>query len=233
MSLASFQPPSLAQPLAGSMAIAQRLDFTASGRLNIDLSNEVIDGKLDFIQTIYIDNADNTAALDILFTGGPRPQRIRAQPYSQGFYAVTWPKGMARLTATTAQGIFVDVIYYNCPMPYVVWGPKDGALSVPSLTTKANNAVALGIGNTQLVAGILGETIRLYLGSFSVNNPAVLKWTDGPGGTVLFTAQLTAGGSMFFSGSGVPWFATTPGNDLTLNSDSAVTLYGGFGYVQN
>lgn len=231
--LTSFQPPSLALPNAGSMAVAITLDFTDSGVSHGDLTAEIMDGKVDFVQSVYIDNADNAANLDLTFLGAPVPQRVRAQPYSQGWYPVAWPKGAARFMAQTSQGQKVNVIFANFPMPYFTYGAVPGVLVVPNLTNKGINVLPLAIGNTQLIAGVLGETIKLYRGIFSVDQPTVLKWTSGPGGAVLFTAQLTAGGSIAFQPSGVPWFACAVGNDFTINSSAACNLYGGYGYVQN
>jgi len=234
MQLASFQTPNLALPSEGSKAIATVLDFSETNRIVGDLQNEVINGKLDFIQSIYIDNADNPANLDLTFIGAPISQRIRAQPYTQGWYPISWPVGNARFVAETTEGVAINLIFANYAMPYYQNGAVPGVLVVPNLTNLALDAIALGAGSdTQLVAGVLAQTIRLYRGIFSVDSPTVLKWTDGAGGTVLFTAQLTAGGSMAFQPSGIHWFTTTSGNDLTLNSSGACNLYGGFGYVQN
>ncbi len=185
---------------------------------------------------MWIDNADNSAPIDIFFGGLPvyGTQRIRAQAFSQGWYAVSWPLGMARITAQSQEGVHVDVIFANYAMPYVVYGPAAGVTVVPPLTNFALNVVAVGAGgNVQLVAGVALQTIRLYRGIFEVDAPTTLKWTDGPGGTVLFTAFLTTGGGVTFAPSGISWFATTAGNDLTLNSSAACNLYGGYGVQQN
>jgi len=233
---ASFQVPNLAQPAAGSMAIASQLDFTAATTINLDLSPEVLDGKLDFIQSVFIDNADNTAACDIFFGGLPvyGTQRIRAQAFSQGWYPVSWPVGMARISAQSQGGVKVNVLFANIAMPYIVYGPASGITVVPPLTNKALNVVAVGAGgNVQLVAGVALQSIRLYRGIFEVDAPTTLKWTDGPGGTVLFTAFLTTGGGVTFAPSGIAWFNTSAGNDLTLNSSAACNLYGGYGVQQS
>jgi hypothetical protein len=56
---------------------------------------------------------------------------------------------------------------------------------------------------------------------------------DGNVGATLFSALLTAGGSVTFDVSGVPWFNTSDGNGLFLNASAACNIYGGFGYVQS
>lgn len=230
----SFQTPNLAQPDAGSQAIAVPLDFTLSPNIIVDITAEFLDGVIDFVQSVYIDNADNPAPVDLIFTGAPKNQRIRAQAFSQGWYPVSWPKGAGRLTAASSQGQVIQAIFANYAMPYLTWGPAPGVTVVPPLTNIPINVVPLGAGsNTPLVGGVALQTTKLYRGIFSVDAPTVLKWTSGAGGAVLFTAQLTAGGSVFFQPSGINWFVTAPGADLTLNSSAACNLYGGFGYVQS
>ncbi|MEB2649702.1 DUF1859 domain-containing protein, partial [Pseudomonas canadensis] len=109
--VASFKTPNLAQPVAGSMAISQTLDFTQAQLIAIDLTDAYLDGKLDFIQSVYIDNADNSANCDLLFAGGPSVQRIRAIPFSQGWYPVSWPIGANRLSALSQGGVKVPIMF--------------------------------------------------------------------------------------------------------------------------
>lgn len=231
---ATFQTANLALPVAGSIALSATLDFTTATTIALDYTNEQVQGKLDFIQSVYIDNADNTAPLDLTFAGGPIPQRVRAQANSEGWYPVSWPKGEFRLTAASGGGVKINVIFANFAMPYIVWGPVPGVTVVPPLTNLALNALNFaGAGNQQLVAAGAAQSIKLYRGIFSVDSPTILTWTDGAGGTVLFAAQLTAGGSCTFNATGIPWFNTSAGNALVLHSSAACNVYGGFGYVQS
>lgn len=230
----SFQSSQLAQPSSGSRAVTMLLDFTAGSNIVVDLTQEMEVGKLEFIQSVWIDNADNASVCDLIFNGAPIPQRIRAQANTQGWYPVEMPVGAIRLTGASNSGSKINVIFANHAMPYIVYGPPSGITVVPPLTNKPLNALNFpGAGDQQLVAGVAGQTVKLYRGIFSVDQPTVLTFTDGPGGAVLFAAQLTAGGSVTFQVSGVPWFNNGIGHDLTLHSSAACNVYGGFGYVQS
>lgn len=231
--VASWQSSNLTQPTQGSACIDLTLDFRTETLLHRDLTHSVEIGKLDFIQSVYIDNADNSAPLDLTFYGAPAPFRIRAAAFKQGWYAVAMPPGAVRFDAASNSGNRINVVFANFAMPYVETGPTDGLGIVPPLVNRAFAPTALIIGNNQLVPGVALQTIKLYRGSFNVDNPAVLKFTDGPGGAVLFSSFLTVGGSINFQVSGVPWFNTSAGNDLTLNSSAVVNLYGGFGVTQS
>lgn len=230
----SFQSALLIPPIQGSMVMPVQLDFTASGTVDVDLQEEMALRRLDVAQSVYIDNSLNPAALAINFVDTilANGYKVTAQPYSQGWYPIAVPTGALTFRATTTQGRLINLHIANCAMPYVVWGPLAGADIVPALTNLAFNAVALGVGNTQLLAGVPGTNINLYRGVFNVDGPTILKFTDGPGGTVLFTATLTGFGAINFNPSNASWFTTSPGNELTLNSSAVVNLYGGMGYVQ-
>lgn len=232
---ASFQTPLLAQPTEGSKTIAYTLDFTAKSSVSIDLTADILMGQMAFIQSVYIDNADNSVPVDLTFLGGPTPNyRVRAQANSQGWYPVCWPVGATRLVGASNSGAKISVQFSNIAMPYLAWGPASGVLVTPPLV---NNALAplnfAGAGSQPLVAAVAGQTVKLYRGIFNVDQPAVLLFQDGNGGPTLFSATLTAGGSLTFQATGVPWFNTSLNNGLYLNSNAAVNVYGGFGYVQS
>lgn len=226
--------PNMRLPEQGAQAVPVTLDFTANTTFDGDLSACFGTGVFDFAQSVFIDNKDNQTTLTLTFPGvGNRGQVIQVQPLTQGYYPISPGMGDGRFTAFTAGGQIIDVIFFNVAMPYFTWGPLPGVLVVPALSSRAFAPLALALGDNQLVAGVGGQTIKAYRGIFGVDNPAILKFTDGPGGTVLFTADLSALGSLTWQASGVPWITTGVGNDLTLNSSAAVNLYGGMGYVQS
>lgn len=226
--------PNMRVPSQGAQAAPFVLDFTNVTALDGDLQGSYQTGVFDFVQSVFIDNKDNSSTFSLVFPGaGPKGQTIQAQPNSQGYYPCSPVMGDGRFVASTSQGQLVPIIFYNIPMPYVTWGPVPGVLVVPALTNAALNLTPCIAGDNQLVAGAPLKTVKLYRGMFSVANPTVLKFTDGPAGTLLFAAQLTAGGSLTFQASGVPWLTGTVGKDLTLNSSAAVNMYGGYGYVQS
>jgi hypothetical protein len=229
-----YQAALLATPSKGSRVIPYHLDFTNVAVIQQDITEEILASEIDFIQSIYIDNSLNASTISFRFTG-PLTQGyfITAQPFTQGWYPVCVPKGKITFAANTTQGIAIDIQLVNVAMPYFTWGPLPGVLVAPALANKAFKLLPCINGDNQLVAGVLAQTVKFYRGIFSVDNPAVLSFTDGPGGALLFAASLTAGGSVAFQVSGVPWFVASAGNALILNTTAAVNLYGGIGYVQS
>lgn len=117
----SFQTTNLTQPAAGSVAIDVLLDFTIGPVLNLDITAEFLDGVIDFVQSVYIDNADNASPLDLVFHGAPVDYRIRVKANTQGWYPIAWPKGPGRFVASSAGVLKVNIIVANYAMPYLSW----------------------------------------------------------------------------------------------------------------
>lgn len=97
--------------------------------------------------------------------------------------------------------------------------------------SKAINASSSG--DNQLIAGVTGRRIRVLGYVLSFSGTVNAKFTDGPAGTAL-TGLLYGAADVVVSAPAVPpvvgssqgWFATSQGNDLTLNL-SAGTAVGG------
>lgn len=217
-------------PAQGNRELPVSLDFTGGAVVNGDLSGEMQHSQIESIQSIFIDNSLSSSSFTIQFpiTG----QILFVPSFKQAILPVIEP-GAIRYIAKSNSGLQIPVIFSNTMKTYCVWGPADGTLTVPPLTNPAFAPLALINGDNVLVAGVAAKTIRMFRGVFNVGAATVLLFTDGPGGAVLFSAFLTAGGSLTFQPTGIPWFNTSPGNSLVLNSSAAVNLYGGYGYVQS
>lgn len=217
----------------GHVAMPVAIDFTNVDTVYQDFAQEQTGGVIDIVQTVWIDNADNPSTLTLSFPGGNPDFRIVALPYSQGNYAVTSPHGVLRLKAVTTPGQKVNLTFYNVALPLFVNVSTPGVLVTPALVNANLDLEPAAAGDNILVAGVLGETVKLYRGIFTVQGTTLLKFTDGLAGTALFSARISAGGSLTFQASGVPWVVTTAGNGLVLNSSAAVNIYGGYGTAQS
>lgn len=202
------------------------LDFTTLGTLNMDLLRHQERGRLKFTQSVYIDNSNNFSGLTLTFVG--TGQVIIAPPLTQGDYPIKIGTGPIRFSAVAAIGQKVSLIFSNMPAQGYLWSTGGNVTIIPFAPLVLVN------GNNQLVPGLAGTTVKLWRGMFEVDGPAILKFTDGPGGALLWSVDLTTLGSVSFNQQQFPWFATlTKGNDFTLNSNAVVNLYGGFGYQQS
>lgn len=100
-------------------AYTRAFDFSLAASFEGDLFIASGEGKLQFVQGVYIDNMDNASSFTLTFpaTG----QRIVAQPYTQGTYPVM-AITPTRYSVRSAGNVVVTCLFQNYPTPYFVWG---------------------------------------------------------------------------------------------------------------
>jgi len=110
-------------PKGGPACVAARLDFTNVAEIEVDGEQIVSRGQIEYLQGVYIDNANNAAQLSMIM--GTTGQRIIAKPNTQGYYAILVPNPPKILIATTqgANQIFT-VHFYNVPIQSLVWATQ-------------------------------------------------------------------------------------------------------------
>jgi hypothetical protein len=211
--------------------LTYNLDFTTYGVLNIDLQRQQSHGRLEFVQSVYIDNSNNQSTLTLKFLG--TGQSIVAQPLTQGDYPVKVGTGIIRFTATATPGQVIPVIFQNIPASGVIWGPTQGVLVTPALTNIPINIAAANVGNNLIVAGVAATTIKVYRLFYTVGAGSILTLQDSAGNFWTGPLPTTGYGGAAFQATGVPWFVCAVGADLDINSTAAVSIGGAVGYVQS
>lgn len=106
-------------PKGGPKVIPVTLDFSNTGQIEIDGEQVVSSGAIEFIQGVYIDNADNASAFTI--TCQATRQRIKVPANSQGFFPLLCANPPKLLAATLQQPNPVTVAFYNVPIQSFQW----------------------------------------------------------------------------------------------------------------
>lgn len=101
------------------MGIPTLLDFTGITQLSVDFALEQMQGSIEFIQAIYINNAANANPVNIVFAGMQYAIQCRAS--RQGIWPVLAPAGALALTASATAGMKVPIIVFNVQQPYFAW----------------------------------------------------------------------------------------------------------------
>lgn len=153
----SFSIANVVIPKSGPKTVPCRLDFTGVTEHLVDLSQLVETYRIEYIQTLYVDNKDNNNELDILtdLTG----QRITIPANSQGYFALLQPNP-PKITFQTVAGAFsVNLQFMNVPVQPAVWGgvaaPFTGALTDAQLRASpvdVNTGLVQSLTNAQLRA---------------------------------------------------------------------------------
>lgn len=108
-------------PEAGPKSIPINLDFTASTEYTIDLQNEQATDRIEFIQSIFVDNSKNTTELDIYVPA--TQQTLRWPKNRQGYLPVLSPNPPNFVITCTGGGSVQTIIQFlTMPMPAFLWG---------------------------------------------------------------------------------------------------------------
>lgn len=106
----------------GRKSLPVNIDFSQGANFFLDLSSIQGQGPQKYIssvQTLYIDNVDNTAAIDVVMDVSK--QRIRIPAGSEAYIPVLEPNP-PKITFTCANPVIVPVQVLNFFVPPYIWG---------------------------------------------------------------------------------------------------------------
>lgn len=112
----SYHPYPCGKPLAMEF----RANFAAATEFEVNLQNALARKFIDACEALFVDNLDNAAVVDFVFTG--TNQRIRVPASSQMYVPVLAPNP-PRFTIATAGGGLVRFFVLNFPVPLQTWTP--------------------------------------------------------------------------------------------------------------
>lgn len=115
----AFKTPAGAIPVQGNRELPIPMDFRTVASFEDDLSYELRCGEIDFIQSVFIDNADAAVNLTIQFKYGIL-QRIICPARCQGFFPVL-VIGAVKFVASSASGLIIPVVWSNTKRPCQIW----------------------------------------------------------------------------------------------------------------
>lgn len=107
-------------PMQGPKALPITLDFTAVQEIRFDLLLEETNGVIQYIQSIWVDNADNLSPLILTFS--QTQQRLVIPAGAQGAWPVITPD-QTQVRAQTVGGVVCQVILLNVPLAPEQYGP--------------------------------------------------------------------------------------------------------------
>jgi Domain of unknown function (DUF1859). len=118
----SFRPVNCqAVPPEGAKAVPIALDFTATDEQTLDLSNFIQRNFISMVQSVYVDNKDNNAALDIIIGAGG--QKVTTAPGHQCYKMLNCPNP-AKFTFRSTGGIVVNIQLMNFPVVNCDWNTQ-------------------------------------------------------------------------------------------------------------
>jgi hypothetical protein len=116
----SFALPNTAKPVSGPVGVNVLFDFTVNNNISGDLALEQMQGVIDYIQSIYIDNSLNGKSISITFSGTQQTITIKAG--QQALLPVIAASGKLSWTAVSnGAAVVVPTIMMNQPQNPFLW----------------------------------------------------------------------------------------------------------------
>lgn len=103
----------------GSKFVFFQVDMDGTNDVNIDLSSLTEQGNIEFIASVFIDNADNTAPFTLTVDGGSN-QRLIMPARGQGYLPII-VNNPPKFIASTTVALIVPMYFMNAPMQPIVW----------------------------------------------------------------------------------------------------------------
>lgn len=107
-------------PPGGPKCVPTRCDFSNVASIELDGSQIVQQGKIEYLQGVFIDNSKNLNPLSL--TMSTTNQQIICPPKSQGYFSIMVPDPPVITAATTqVNGLVIPMFFYNVPIQSAVW----------------------------------------------------------------------------------------------------------------
>jgi hypothetical protein len=115
---ATFGIANMVVPAGGPKCVPTLVDFTAVASVLLDGQQIVTQGKIEYLQGVFIDNSANLNNLSL--TMSSTNQVLICPKKSQGYFSIMVPDP-PQITAATPIGIIIPMFFYNIPIQPAVW----------------------------------------------------------------------------------------------------------------
>lgn len=117
---ATFGIANVVVPAGGPKCVPANVDFSNAASVTLDGQQIVNQGKIEYLQGVYVDNSSNTATLSL--TMSTTGQVIKVAPKTQGYFAIMVPDPPQIVAATVqAANLVIPMFFYNVPIQPAVW----------------------------------------------------------------------------------------------------------------
>jgi|SRR6185503_4416438 len=106
-------------PAGGPKCVPTLVDFTNSAQITLDGQQIVSQGKIEYLQGVFIDNSANVNNLSL--TMSTTNQQIICPKKSQGYFSIMVPDPPVIIATTVQANIQIPMFFYNVPIQPAVW----------------------------------------------------------------------------------------------------------------
>lgn len=158
---ASYRVHNGLAPVRLPRALSQVLDFTSVSSISVHLTKARDEDKLEWVQTLFIDNSANTASVSV--TAAITNQTLVVPPGSQAYLPILAPE--PEFLFVTSGGSLVPVQFLTSAYPAMIWATASSSSSV-AITSLPNGAVTEAtptMANAASVTLAASNSARKYL----------------------------------------------------------------------
>jgi hypothetical protein len=115
----SFGIANMVVPAGGPKVVPTLVDFSNAASVTLDGQQIVSQGKIEYLQGVFIDNSANVNNLSLLMS--TTNQLIICPKKSQGYFSIMVPDPPQIIASTTQANIQIPMFFYNIPIQPAVW----------------------------------------------------------------------------------------------------------------
>lgn len=186
---ARFQNFTMTLPSGGPVSVPDTWDFTANAETEIDLSELINNGWLDYIGGVYVDNSANTGTLTIKCQGTNQVIPIAA---GQCGYVPLFMPSPPKAFVTSSANARVIFQWYNVPVFPIMFGNSAGGSSGGNGSTISR--WSLGFDGTSQEIVPAGFASKYFIIQNPTGNDPIKINLEGGDATVHYF-EILAGGS--------------------------------------
>ncbi len=106
-------------PDCQALVITFVADLTILTTFELDLTNQVLQGHVDLLQAVYIDNSANGSPMTITCQGNG--YSVTKKAHTQGWHPMLIIPGQEVFEISTTGGVRIPLQFINVPMPVGSW----------------------------------------------------------------------------------------------------------------
>jgi hypothetical protein len=115
----TFGIANMVVPQGGPKCVPLNVDFTAAAIVTLDGSSIVSQGKIEYLQGVFIDNSANVNNLSL--TMSTTGQTLICPKKSQGYFSIMVPDPPQIQANANGVGLVIPMFFYNVPIQPAVW----------------------------------------------------------------------------------------------------------------
>jgi len=147
-------------PAHGQVQITQSVTLVSGTSQLLNFVESLNKSKIDFIQTIYADNSQNSSPLVVVCN--LTQQTLTWPPFSQGYIGCMVPREASFFTVTSSNSVTVNMHFMAMMVPYAIWYPAGNSGAATGVSFDGSTTITAGGTAQNLFGGVTPNKYGIY-----------------------------------------------------------------------